>query len=39
LAETGGDALTPYLALGGAGVLAAGAAVLFGATRRRTRRG
>ncbi|MGW6549748.1 lytic polysaccharide monooxygenase auxiliary activity family 9 protein [Streptomyces sp. NPDC055051] len=39
LAETGGDALTPYLALGGAGVLAAGAAVLFGTTRRRTRRG
>ncbi|MFF9342987.1 MULTISPECIES: lytic polysaccharide monooxygenase [unclassified Streptomyces] len=38
LAETGGDAATPYLALGGAGVLAAGAAVLFAATRR-TRRG
>ncbi|MFE5795308.1 lytic polysaccharide monooxygenase [Streptomyces sp. NPDC056503] len=39
LAETGGDGATPYLALGGAGVLATGAAVLFGATRRRTRRG
>ncbi|MFF2778765.1 lytic polysaccharide monooxygenase [Streptomyces sp. NPDC058052] len=39
LAETGGDANTPYLALGGAAVLAAGAAVLFGATRRRARRG
>ncbi|MFB7427264.1 lytic polysaccharide monooxygenase [Streptomyces hydrogenans] len=38
LAETGGDAATPYLALGGAGVLAVGAAVLF-ATARRTRRG
>ncbi|MFI8423029.1 lytic polysaccharide monooxygenase [Streptomyces sp. NPDC085479] len=38
LAETGGDSSTPYLALGGAGVLAAGAAVLFAATRR-TRRG
>ncbi|MER5734586.1 MULTISPECIES: lytic polysaccharide monooxygenase [unclassified Streptomyces] len=38
LAETGGDAVTPYLALGGAGVLAAGAAVLFAAGRR-TRRG
>ncbi|MET9345764.1 lytic polysaccharide monooxygenase auxiliary activity family 9 protein [Streptomyces termitum] len=39
LAETGGDGATPYLALGGAAVLAAGAAVLFGAGRRRTRRG
>ncbi|MEU3608181.1 lytic polysaccharide monooxygenase [Streptomyces sp. NPDC035033] len=41
LAETGGDGATPYLALVGAGVLAAGAAVLFAATRRsrRTRRG
>ncbi|MFJ5711200.1 lytic polysaccharide monooxygenase [Streptomyces sp. NPDC093105] len=37
LAETGGGGATPYLALGGAGVLAAGAAVLFRATRRRTR--
>ncbi|MFJ8661769.1 lytic polysaccharide monooxygenase [Streptomyces sp. NPDC093795] len=35
LAETGGDAATPYLAIGGAAVLATGAAVLFGATRRR----
>ncbi|MER7957042.1 lytic polysaccharide monooxygenase [Streptomyces sp. NPDC096030] len=35
LAETGGDATTPYLAMGGAAVLAIGAAVLFGATRRR----
>ncbi|MFB7345181.1 lytic polysaccharide monooxygenase [Streptomyces hydrogenans] len=39
LAETGGDAGTPYIALGAAGVLAVGAAVLFGAGRRRTRRG
>ncbi|NML54466.1 LPXTG cell wall anchor domain-containing protein [Streptomyces sp. R302] len=37
LAETGGDGSTPYLALGGAGVLAVGAAVLFAG--RRTRRG
>ncbi|MFD8011236.1 lytic polysaccharide monooxygenase [Streptomyces sp. NPDC058955] len=37
LAETGGSSVTPYLALGGAGVLAAGAAVLFRVTRRRTR--
>ncbi|MFD3568257.1 lytic polysaccharide monooxygenase [Streptomyces sp. NPDC058671] len=35
LAETGGDAATPYLAIGGAAVLAVGAAVLFGSTRRR----
>ncbi|MFC8887458.1 LAETG motif-containing sortase-dependent surface protein, partial [Streptomyces cinereoruber] len=35
LAETGGDAGTPYLAIGGAAVLAAGAAVLFGTARRR----
>lgn len=35
LAETGGDATTPYLAVGGAAVLALGAAVLFGTTRRR----
>ncbi|MEU2505563.1 lytic polysaccharide monooxygenase [Streptomyces sp. NPDC007863] len=34
LAETGGDGSTPYLALGGAGVLAVGAAVLFAAGRR-----
>ncbi|MCT4357340.1 lytic polysaccharide monooxygenase [Streptomyces sp. Je 1-79] len=38
LAETGGDATTPYLAMGGAAVLAVGAAVLFGATRRRAAR-
>ncbi|WP_030751397.1 lytic polysaccharide monooxygenase [Streptomyces griseus] len=38
LAETGGDGRTAYLALGGAAVLAAGAAVLFRANRR-TRRG
>ncbi|MDX2294655.1 MULTISPECIES: lytic polysaccharide monooxygenase auxiliary activity family 9 protein [Streptomyces] len=37
LAETGGSSVTPHLALGGAGVLAAGAAVLFRVTRRRTR--
>ncbi|MFF5786975.1 lytic polysaccharide monooxygenase [Streptomyces sp. NPDC012693] len=35
LAETGGDSTTPYLAVGGAAVLAVGAAVLFGTTRRR----
>ncbi|KQX54991.1 MULTISPECIES: lytic polysaccharide monooxygenase [unclassified Streptomyces] len=39
LAETGGDATTPYLAVGGAAVLAAGAAVLFGTTRRRRTQG
>ncbi|WP_435059592.1 lytic polysaccharide monooxygenase auxiliary activity family 9 protein [Streptomyces sp. bgisy060] len=38
LAETGGDATTPYLAVGGAAVLALGAAVLFGTTRRRRAR-
>ncbi|MDN3293494.1 lytic polysaccharide monooxygenase [Streptomyces ficellus] len=37
LAETGGDGTTPYLAVGGAAVLAIGAAVLFGAARRRAR--
>ncbi|MEU8527197.1 MULTISPECIES: lytic polysaccharide monooxygenase [Streptomyces] len=37
LAATGGDAATPYLAVGGAAVLALGATVLF-ATTRRTRR-
>ncbi|MFF9476510.1 lytic polysaccharide monooxygenase [Streptomyces roseolus] len=37
LAETGGDGGTPYLALGGAGVLAVGAAVLFAAGRRARR--
>ncbi|MFJ7988291.1 lytic polysaccharide monooxygenase [Streptomyces sp. NPDC096351] len=39
LAETGGDSTTPYLAVGGAAVLAIGAAVLFGSTRRRRTRG
>ncbi|MEU3688901.1 lytic polysaccharide monooxygenase auxiliary activity family 9 protein [Streptomyces narbonensis] len=39
LAETGGDATTPYLAVGGAAVLALGAAVLFGAARRRRTHG
>ncbi|MGW0121944.1 lytic polysaccharide monooxygenase auxiliary activity family 9 protein [Streptomyces sp. NPDC003327] len=39
LAETGGDTATPYLAVGGAAVLALGAAVLFGTARRRTGRG
>ncbi|MER5207401.1 lytic polysaccharide monooxygenase [Streptomyces sp. NPDC002825] len=38
LAETGGDATTPYLAVGGAAVLALGAAVLFGTARRRRTR-
>ncbi|MGW6569022.1 lytic polysaccharide monooxygenase auxiliary activity family 9 protein [Streptomyces sp. NPDC054975] len=38
LAETGGDATTSYLAMGGAAVLALGAAVLFGAIRRSGRR-
>ncbi|MGW1772404.1 lytic polysaccharide monooxygenase auxiliary activity family 9 protein [Streptomyces sp. NPDC002104] len=35
LAETGGSSATPVIAIGGAGVLAAGAAVLFGLARRR----
>ncbi|WP_370411408.1 lytic polysaccharide monooxygenase [Streptomyces fradiae] len=35
LAETGGGAATPYLAMGGAAVLAVGAAVLFVTARRR----
>ncbi|MFE5714115.1 lytic polysaccharide monooxygenase [Streptomyces sp. NPDC056501] len=35
LAETGGDATTPYVAVGGAAVLALGAAVLFGTARKR----
>ncbi|MFF5499486.1 lytic polysaccharide monooxygenase [Streptomyces aquilus] len=35
LAETGGDSSTAYLAMGGAAVLAAGAAILFGSVRRR----
>ncbi|MFD9794697.1 lytic polysaccharide monooxygenase [Streptomyces sp. NPDC059070] len=36
LAETGGDSSTPYFAIGGAGALTAGAAVLFLTVRRRT---
>ncbi|MFH9863457.1 lytic polysaccharide monooxygenase [Streptomyces sp. NPDC017202] len=35
LAETGGDGSTPYLAVGGAAVLALGAGVLFASVRRR----
>ncbi|MFI1724232.1 lytic polysaccharide monooxygenase [Streptomyces sp. NPDC020489] len=35
LAETGGDSSTAYLAMGGAAVLALGAALLFGSVRRR----
>ncbi|MEE1800248.1 lytic polysaccharide monooxygenase [Streptomyces sp. JV176] len=35
LAETGGNATTPYLAVGGAAALALGAAVTFGTVRRR----
>ncbi|MFF8832767.1 lytic polysaccharide monooxygenase [Streptomyces sp. NPDC015131] len=38
LAETGGGASTAYLAAGGAGVLALGAAVLFATARRRAAR-
>ncbi|WP_336321730.1 lytic polysaccharide monooxygenase auxiliary activity family 9 protein [Streptomyces lavendofoliae] len=38
LAETGGSGSTPYLAGGGAAVLAVGAAVLFGTARRRATR-
>ncbi|MFJ3902773.1 lytic polysaccharide monooxygenase [Streptomyces sp. NPDC090025] len=38
LAETGGDASTSYLAMGGAAVLALGAAVLFATARRRSSR-
>ncbi|MEV4948509.1 lytic polysaccharide monooxygenase [Streptomyces sp. NPDC053755] len=34
LAETGGDGSTPYIAVGGAAVLAMGAAVLFATVRR-----
>lgn len=37
LAETGGDSTTPYIAAGGAAILAAGAAVMFGTVRRKTR--
>ncbi|MDN3022069.1 lytic polysaccharide monooxygenase [Streptomyces sp. S.PB5] len=39
LAETGGDSSTPYLAMGGAAVLAVGAAILFGSVRRRAMSG
>ncbi|MFF9284241.1 lytic polysaccharide monooxygenase auxiliary activity family 9 protein [Streptomyces griseosporeus] len=35
LAETGGDGGTPYLAMGGAGALALGAAALFASVRRK----
>ncbi|MFD5183000.1 lytic polysaccharide monooxygenase [Streptomyces sp. NPDC058372] len=35
LAETGGDSATPYVAIGGAGALALGAAFLFASARRR----
>ncbi|MGW0828083.1 lytic polysaccharide monooxygenase [Streptomyces sp. NPDC002845] len=35
LAETGGDSTSPYLAVGGAAVLAVGSSVLFAAVRRR----
>ncbi|OKJ97045.1 chitin-binding protein [Streptomyces sp. CB03234] len=38
LAETGGSGTTAYLAIGGAGVLAIGAAVLFATTRRKSAR-
>ncbi|MGW1886333.1 lytic polysaccharide monooxygenase auxiliary activity family 9 protein [Streptomyces sp. NPDC001970] len=38
LAETGGDSSTPYLAVGGAAVLALGAAVMFGTVRRKASR-
>ncbi|WP_381800159.1 lytic polysaccharide monooxygenase [Streptomyces niveus] len=37
LAETGGDSTTPYIAAGGAAILAAGAAVMFGTVRRKAR--
>ncbi|MFC9114156.1 MULTISPECIES: lytic polysaccharide monooxygenase auxiliary activity family 9 protein [Streptomyces] len=36
LAETGGDAGTPYLMIGGAAALAVGSAALFASARRRT---
>ncbi|MET9514192.1 lytic polysaccharide monooxygenase [Streptomyces sp. NPDC002994] len=38
LAETGGSGSTPYLAIGGAGALAIGAAVMFGSVRRKAAR-
>ncbi|MFI5804225.1 lytic polysaccharide monooxygenase [Streptomyces sp. NPDC051561] len=39
LAETGGDSTTPYIAVGGAAVLALGAAVMFGSVRRKAATG
>ncbi|MFF1356928.1 lytic polysaccharide monooxygenase [Streptomyces sp. NPDC058297] len=36
LAETGGDSTTPYIAMGGAAVLAIGAATMFASVRRRS---
>lgn len=39
LAETGGDSTTPYIAVGGAAVLALGAATLFASVRRRAATG
>lgn len=39
LAETGGDSSTAYVAMGGAAVLAMGAAILFGSVRRRAMSG
>ena len=39
LAETGGDSTTPYIAVGGAAVLALGAAVMFGSVRRKAAAG
>ncbi|MBD9728277.1 lytic polysaccharide monooxygenase [Streptomyces caniscabiei] len=39
LADTGGDGTTPYLALGGAAVLALGSSLLFAAARRRATAG
>ncbi|MCC9708556.1 lytic polysaccharide monooxygenase [Streptomyces sp. MNU76] len=39
LADTGGEGVTPYLALGGAAVLAAGSSLLFAAARRRATTG
>ncbi len=35
LAETGGDSMTPYVAVGGAAVLAVGSSILFASARRR----
>ncbi|MEU8891774.1 lytic polysaccharide monooxygenase [Streptomyces sp. NPDC048442] len=39
LAETGGNSTTPYIAVGGAAVLALGAAVMFGSVRRKAATG